>query len=73
MICYVQVQQYKHERECNAIIGQMREDKILRLENLMDGVLPTEDFMEEELISVRKEHEVCYSSLVYFQYEQCWL
>ncbi|XP_010673319.2 kinesin-like protein KIN-12B [Beta vulgaris subsp. vulgaris] len=52
------VQQYKHERECNAIIGQMREDKILRLENLMDGVLPTEDFMEEELISVRKEHEL---------------
>lgn len=66
MICYVQVQQYKHERECNAIIGQMREDKILRLENLMDGVLPTEDFMEEELISVRKEHEVCYSSFGIF-------
>ncbi|KNA24096.1 hypothetical protein SOVF_019010 [Spinacia oleracea] len=52
------VQQYKHERECNAIISQMREDKIIRLENLMDGVLPTEDFMEEEFISVRREHEL---------------
>ncbi|KAJ0105513.1 hypothetical protein Patl1_18625 [Pistacia atlantica] len=28
------VQQYKHVRECNAIIGQTREDKILRLEGL---------------------------------------
>ncbi|PQM37868.1 kinesin-like protein KIN12B [Prunus yedoensis var. nudiflora] len=45
------VQQYKHERECNAIIAQTREDKILRLESLMDGVLPTEEFMEEELAS----------------------
>uniref|UniRef100_A0A803LTH2 Kinesin motor domain-containing protein n=1 Tax=Chenopodium quinoa TaxID=63459 RepID=A0A803LTH2_CHEQI len=52
------VQQYKHERECNAIISQMREDKIIRLEHLMDGVLPTEDFMEEEFISVRREHEL---------------
>ena len=51
--------QYKHERECNAIISQLREDKIIRLENLMDGVLPSEDFMEEELVSLRKEHEVC--------------
>uniref|UniRef100_A0A803LZK2 Kinesin motor domain-containing protein n=1 Tax=Chenopodium quinoa TaxID=63459 RepID=A0A803LZK2_CHEQI len=52
------VQQYKHERECNAIISQMREDKIIRLEHLMDGVLPTEDFMEEEFISIRREHEL---------------
>ncbi|GAB4851855.1 TRAFAC class myosin-kinesin ATPase super [Ancistrocladus abbreviatus] len=52
------VQQYKHERECNVIIGQMREDKIIRLENLMDGMLPTEDFLEEELISLKKEHEL---------------
>ncbi|KAH9605673.1 hypothetical protein KSS87_021524 [Heliosperma pusillum] len=52
------VQQYKHERECNAIIGQMREDKIIRLENLMDGVLPSEDFMEEEFLCLRKEHEI---------------
>ncbi|KAL9237860.1 hypothetical protein vseg_012358 [Gypsophila vaccaria] len=52
------VQQYKHERECTAIIGQMREDKIIRLENLMDGVLPSEDFMEEEFICLRKEHEI---------------
>ncbi|OMO75912.1 hypothetical protein CCACVL1_15994 [Corchorus capsularis] len=52
------VQQYKHERECNAIIGQTREDKILRLESLMDGVLPTEEFMEEELASLTHEHKL---------------
>ncbi|XP_062164877.1 kinesin-like protein KIN-12B isoform X2 [Alnus glutinosa] len=52
------VQQYKHERECNAIIAQTREDKILRLENLMDGVLPTEEFMEEELMSLTQEHKI---------------
>ncbi|XVF84523.1 hypothetical protein PTKIN_Ptkin17bG0043800 [Pterospermum kingtungense] len=52
------VQQYKHERECNAIIGQTREDKILRLENLMDGVLPTEEFLEEELASLTHEHKL---------------
>ncbi|XP_057959984.1 kinesin-like protein KIN-12B [Malania oleifera] len=52
------VQQYRHERECNAIIGQTREDKILRLESLMDGVLPTAEFMEEELVSLINEHKL---------------
>ncbi|CAA0833219.1 Kinesin-like protein KIN12B [Striga hermonthica] len=52
------VQQYKHERECNAIIGQTREDKIARLESLMDGILPTEEFMEEELLSLTHEHKI---------------
>ncbi|KAF8388489.1 hypothetical protein HHK36_027161 [Tetracentron sinense] len=52
------VQQYKHERECNAIIEQTREDKIIRLESLMDGVLPTEEFMEEELVSLTNEHKL---------------
>ncbi|KAJ9187052.1 hypothetical protein P3X46_002548 [Hevea brasiliensis] len=52
------VQQYKHERECNAIIGQTREDKILHLESLMDGVLPTEEFMEEEIASLMHEHKL---------------
>ncbi|XP_050237294.1 kinesin-like protein KIN-12B [Mercurialis annua] len=52
------VQQYKHERECNAVIGQMRDDKIRRLESLMDGVLPSEEFMEEELASLMHEHEL---------------
>ncbi|XP_038723626.1 kinesin-like protein KIN-12B isoform X2 [Tripterygium wilfordii] len=52
------VQQYKHERECNAIIGQTREDKIIRLESLMDGILPTEEFMEEELVSLTHEHKL---------------
>ncbi|GER27848.1 phragmoplast-associated kinesin-related protein [Striga asiatica] len=50
--------QYKHERECNAIIGQIREDKIARLERLMDGILPTEEFMEEELVSLTHEHKI---------------
>ncbi|KAJ0049673.1 hypothetical protein Pint_15999 [Pistacia integerrima] len=53
------VQQYKHVRECNAIIGQTRENKILRLEGLMGGVLSTEEFMEEEFVSVMPEHKVC--------------
>ncbi|XP_060180872.1 kinesin-like protein KIN-12B isoform X1 [Lycium barbarum] len=52
------IQQYKHERECNAIIGQTREDKIVRLESLMDGILPTEEFMEDELLSLTHEHKV---------------
>ncbi|KAL0451926.1 UNVERIFIED_CONTAM: Kinesin-like protein KIN-12B [Sesamum latifolium] len=52
------IQQYKHERECNAIIGQTREDKIARLESLMDGILPTEEFMEEELLSLTHEHKI---------------
>ena len=52
------MQQYKHERECNAIIAQTREDKILRLESLMDGVLPTEEFMDEELVALADEHKV---------------
>ncbi|KAF5194421.1 Kinesin, partial [Thalictrum thalictroides] len=52
------VQQYKHERECNAILEQTREDKIIRLESLMDGVLPTEEFMEEEFLSLTNEHKL---------------
>lgn len=52
------VQQYKHERECNAIIGQTREDKIARLESLMDGILTTEDFIEDELVSVKTENQL---------------
>ncbi|KAI3716452.1 hypothetical protein L1987_67345 [Smallanthus sonchifolius] len=52
------VQQYKHERECNSIIGQLQEDKIARLENLMDGVLSAEDFVNEELTSLADKHEI---------------
>ncbi|XP_042515728.1 kinesin-like protein KIN-12B isoform X2 [Macadamia integrifolia] len=52
------VQQYKHERECKAIIQQTREDKIIRLESLMDGILPTEEFMEQEFVSLMHEHEL---------------
>ncbi|XP_008809653.1 kinesin-like protein KIN-12B [Phoenix dactylifera] len=52
------VQQYKHERECSAVIAETREDKISRLESLMDGILPTEDFMEEEFVSLMNEHKL---------------
>ncbi|XP_013606760.1 kinesin-like protein KIN-12B isoform X2 [Brassica napus] len=52
------VQQYKHERECNAIIGQTREDKIVRLEGLMDGVLSKDDFLDEEFASLMHEHKL---------------
>ncbi|PKA57479.1 Kinesin-like protein KIN12B [Apostasia shenzhenica] len=50
------VQQYKHERECLAVIEQTREDKISRLESLMDGILPTEQFMAEEFLFLKNEH-----------------
>ncbi|XP_009415942.2 kinesin-like protein KIN-12A [Musa acuminata AAA Group] len=52
------LQQYKHERECSAIIAETREDKISRLESLMDGILPTEEFMEEEFASLMNEHKL---------------
>lgn len=40
------------------MIAQTREDKISRLERLMDGILPTEEFMEEEFIALVNEHKV---------------
>ncbi|KAG2571386.1 hypothetical protein PVAP13_7KG011800 [Panicum virgatum] len=52
------VQQYKHERECNAVIAQTLEGKIARLESLMDGTLPTEEFMNEEYLSLLNEHKI---------------
>lgn len=64
-LLFLQVQQYKHERECNFIIAQTREDKILRLESLMDGILPTEDFMEEEFVSLKHEHQVLFLVLMF--------
>lgn len=60
----LQVQQYKHERECNSIISQTREDKIFRLENLVDGILRAEEFMEDEFISLTHEHKVGNVSLI---------
>lgn len=51
------IQQYKHERECSSVIEQTREDKISRLESLMDGILPTEEFMEEEFIALTNEQK----------------
>lgn len=54
----LQAQQYKYERDCNAMIVQTSEDKIARLESLMDGILPTEEFMQEEFIALENEHKV---------------
>ncbi|KAF0935938.1 hypothetical protein E2562_036929 [Oryza meyeriana var. granulata] len=52
------VQQYKHERECNAVIAQIREEKIARLETLVDGILPTEELMHAEYLSLQDEHKI---------------
>ncbi|TKY59924.1 Kinesin protein KIN12A [Spatholobus suberectus] len=52
------LQKYRHERECNAIITQIREDKILRFQSLMDGVLSTKEFMDEELASLTHENKL---------------
>ncbi|GJV18947.1 hypothetical protein Tco_1367967 [Tanacetum coccineum] len=51
-------QQYNHERECNLIIGQIRDDKVLRLECLMDGILSAEEFKDEELASLKIENMI---------------
>ncbi|XP_057430385.1 kinesin-like protein KIN-12B isoform X2 [Lotus japonicus] len=48
----------KHERECNAIIAQTREDKILRLESLMHDLLPNKEFLDEELVALTHEHKL---------------
>ncbi|KAJ7567823.1 hypothetical protein O6H91_01G008900 [Diphasiastrum complanatum] len=50
--------QYKHERECNAIIQESREYKIARLEALMDGGIPTDSFLNEEWSCLLNEHKV---------------
>lgn len=52
------VQQYKHERECNAVIAQAMEGKIARLESLMDGTLPTDEFVHEDYLSLMNEHKI---------------
>ncbi|KAI3683415.1 hypothetical protein L1987_83918 [Smallanthus sonchifolius] len=52
------LQQYKHERECNLIIGQIREDKISRLESLMDGILSAKEFKDNELVSLKNENKI---------------
>eukprot|EP01018_Ginkgo_biloba_P021270 Gb_41072 [translate_table: standard] len=52
------VRQYKHERECNSLIQQTREDKIVRLEGLMDGAITSEEFLKDELASLAFEHKL---------------
>lgn len=58
-VCDAQVRQYKLEREYNDVIHQSREEKITRLESLMDGVLSSEDFHSDELASLKLEYKVC--------------
>lgn len=52
------VRQYKHERECNSIIQQAREEKISRLETFVDGAISSEEFLKEELASLAFEHKL---------------
>ncbi|KAG5029417.1 hypothetical protein JHK87_012931 [Glycine soja] len=52
------LQKYRQERECNATITQIREDKILRLQSLIDGVLSTKESMDEELVSLTHENKL---------------
>lgn len=52
------VRQYKHERECNSIIQQAREEKISRFEALVDGAIPSEEFLKEELASLAFEYKL---------------
>ncbi|KAL2651860.1 hypothetical protein R1flu_019988 [Riccia fluitans] len=52
------VRQYKHERECNAILHQTREDKIARLESLMENVIPTDEYLSEEWSALLLEHQL---------------
>jgi len=63
-----QVRQYKLEREYNTAIHQSREEKITRLESLMDGVLSPDDFYSDELAAVKLEHKVCD---IVFSSQQC--
>jgi kinesin family member 15 len=48
------------------VIAQTREAKIARLESLMDGTLPTEEFMNEEYISLMNEHKVLSTYLFFY-------
>ncbi|KAH9327601.1 hypothetical protein KI387_007779, partial [Taxus chinensis] len=52
------VQQYKHERECNSVIQRARQEKITRLEALMDGAITTEEYQKDELESLAFEHKL---------------
>lgn len=54
----LQVQQYKLERECNMANEKTREGKICRLEGLMDGIIPTDHYLEDEFMSLTNEHKV---------------
>ena len=54
----VQLIQYKQERECNAALQQSSEEKIARLEKLMDGTIPEDVFLSEEWSSLINERKV---------------
>lgn len=52
------MRQYKQEREYNAVIQQSREEKIVRMESLMDGILPSKDYCTDELAALQLENKV---------------
>ncbi|KAK7400039.1 hypothetical protein VNO78_11238 [Psophocarpus tetragonolobus] len=52
------LQKYRQEKECDATITQIREDKILRLQSLVDGVLSAKEFVDEELMSLALENKL---------------
>nr|AMS24240.1 kinesin 12-II protein [Marsilea vestita] len=52
------VRQYKHERECNALLHESRESKINRMEGLIDGTLPKDAFLTEEWSCLTNEHKL---------------
>lgn len=59
------VRQYKVERECNAIIQQSREEKIARMESLVDGVLPKEDYYTDELAALQLEYKMLQEKFIH--------
>ncbi|XP_078433175.1 kinesin-like protein KIN-12B [Wolffia australiana] len=52
------IEQYKHERECNSQMDRLREERISQLENLMDGILSCDEFMEEEFGRLSSENKL---------------
>ncbi|GBG71609.1 hypothetical protein CBR_g9025 [Chara braunii] len=52
------VRQYKHERECNQVLMQAREDKIRRLEEVCEGVISPDTFAGQEFSALVYEQKI---------------
>ncbi|XP_024379513.1 kinesin-like protein KIN-12B [Physcomitrium patens] len=59
------VRQYKQEREYNAVIQQSREEKIVRMESLMDGILPSKDYCTDELAALQLENKMLQEKFIH--------